>query len=390
MQKIFSDSPKFMSQVQKNKTKRMWSSVLAPVLALTFSIAFSSAEARLHGSNVRLAQNEISPEPAKISAAPSAAASPAKVETAINAKAEKATEKPVDDKLTADLKSQCQKHFPGIIQAEVRAACVSAGSEFERLGKLGQSLVQTRCRLNYGEEPRLVMACMIGAKISADLMANSDDFKKRLQLCAENYPVHNEIDAFLQESCLTGVHLSDFMKPEGQARFETCAQITPERSFIGPCAVGLGLAQSQQAKVTPASQNRLCEKYFNLNRFHKGYRACLGAFALTDNLPEKYPDAIKNCANISSEANNDTERAACLVGLSIYRHLLKEDDVHKRYQKCGDNKVTYQDRDFLACLTAASLLDFTDKNGAEVGCREVFKELKSHSRGDCVNSLSLF
>jgi hypothetical protein len=35
-------------------------------------------------------------------------------------------------------------------------------------------------------------------------------------------------------------------------------------------------------------------------------------------------------------------------------------------------------------------LDFTDKSGAESGCREVFKELKSRSRGDCVNSLSLF
>jgi len=319
-------------------------------------------------------------------------AEPAKPETpsAAPTSHQAKTESKVNERLANDLKQNCQRHFPGLIQAEVRMACISAGADYERLGQLGRTLAQTRCRLSYGEEPRLVMACLIGTKIADELVNGSESFKKKLQLCGENYPVHNEIDAFLQESCLTGVHLPDLMKTDGRARFESCAQITPERSFIGPCAVGLSLAQEPASKVTPASQNKLCEKYFNLNRFHKGYRACLSAFSLAPELPAKTSEAIKSCGNVVSEANNDTERAACLVGLSIYRHLLQDDDIHKRYVKCGDNKVTYQDRDFLACLTAASLLDFTDKNGAEAGCREVFKELKSHSRGDCVNSLSLF
>jgi hypothetical protein len=298
-----------------------------------------------------------------------------------------------DDRLSIDLKQNCQRHFPGQIQAEVRAACASAGNDFERLGKLGSSLAQTRCRLQYGEEPRLVMACLIGTNVADELGRSLDGYKRKLQLCAESYPVHNEIDAALQESCLTGVHLPSIMKTDGHERFEACGKITPERSFIGPCAVGLSLAQeltANTAKVDPVSQNKMCEKFFNLNRFHKGYRACLSARSLAPELPAKYGEAIKGCANIMSEANNDIERAACIVGLSIFRHLQKHDDVNKHYQKCGDNKVTYQDRDFLACLTAASLLDFTDKNGAESGCREVFKELKSRSRGDCVNSLSLF
>lgn len=295
-----------------------------------------------------------------------------------------------EERLTAELKQNCQRHFPGLIQSEVRSACVSASTDFERLGKIGRTLAQTRCRLNYGEEPRLVMSCLIGTKITEEILSGTEAYQKKLQLCAENYPVHNEIDAFLQESCLTGIHLPELMKTDGRARFESCAQITPERSFIGPCAVGLSLAQEAGSKVTPANQNKLCERYFNLKRFHKGYRACLNAISIAPEVPARYGEAIKSCSNVVSEANNDTERAACLVGLSIFRHQLNDEDIHRRYQKCGDNKVTYQDRDFLACLTAASLLDFTDKNGAEAGCREVFKELRSRSRGDCLNSLNLF
>ncbi len=294
------------------------------------------------------------------------------------------------EKLLGDLKRNCERHFSGLIQSEVRAACVSAGRDFARLGKLGHTLVQTRCRLNYGEEPRLVMACLVGSTVAEDLNAGQEGFKKKLQLCAENYPVHNEIDEVFLESCLTGIHIPDLMKVDGQERFEACSQITPERSFIGPCAVGLSLAQDAELKVAPASQNKMCDQYFNLNRFHKGYRACLNARSLAPVLPTTYGEAIKGCKNVESEVNNDTERAACLVGIAIYRHLARQDDISKRFQKCGDAKVTYQDRDILACLTAASLLDFTDKSGAEIGCKEVFKELKSGSRGDCMKSVGLF
>lgn len=289
-----------------------------------------------------------------------------------------------------EVKLNCDRHFPGQLQSEVRTACASASRDFVRLGKLGKTLAQTRCRLNYGEEPRLAMSCLIGAKIADSINTQQDGFKKNLQLCSENYPVHNVIDEVLLESCLTGIYMPSLMKLSGKERFDACAEITPERSFIGPCAVGLSLAQDPDLKVAPASQNKLCDQYFNLNQFHKGYRACLNSRSLAPQVPSKFSDAIKGCANVVSEANNDTERAACMVGLSIYRHLANQDDVGKRFQKCGDSKVTYQDRDILACLTAASLLDFTDKTGAESGCKEVFKELKSHSRSDCLKFINLF
>jgi hypothetical protein len=109
-------------------------------------------------------------------------------------------ERKPDDKFTAEIKRECERHFPGLIQSEVRAACSSSAVDFTGLGK---GLVETRCRLNYGEEPRLVMACLIGASVTNDIAASRDEFKKKLQLCSEYYPVHNEIDAFLQESCLS-------------------------------------------------------------------------------------------------------------------------------------------------------------------------------------------
>ena len=297
------------------------------------------------------------------------------------------------DPFLNDLKQHCARHFPGLIQGEIRMACLAAGQDFARLGK---SLVQTRCRLNYGEEPRLVMACLVGSAIADDVVAKKDDFKKKLQLCAEHYPMHTEIDAFLQEGCLTGIHISDLMisnlaSDSGALRADVCRKITPERSFIGPCAVGMSFAQDLASAVAPGQMNKSCEQYFDHSRFHAGYRACLVARSLGPDLPTKYADALKSCRVLVSEADvNDTESAACFVGLDIYRHLQKQDDIAKRFQKCGTSKVNYAERDILACLTAASLLDFADKNGADNGCREVFKTAKNRSRTDCVNSLGQF
>lgn len=316
--------------------------------------------------------------PARATQTPTAAASP---EPAKTVKIDK-------ERFMAELTRNCERHFPGLIQSEVRTACISSANEHQRLGR---QLVETRCRLNYGDEPRLVMACMIGASIGDDLAHGREDFKQKLQLCAETYPVHNEIDAFLQESCVTGTHVPELMKIEGKAHFEACSKITPERSFLGPCAVGLGLVlEDQKSNASPAQHNKICEQYFNLRRFHKGYRACLNARGLTAESARKVNDALKACGDILSETNNETEQAACLVGLTIHRKLTNREDVTQRFQKCGENKVTYQDRDFLACLTAASLLYYTDKSGAQTGCREVFKNSKSRNRGDCINSLNLF
>jgi len=235
------------------------------------------------------------------------------------------------------------------------------------------------------------MSCLIGASIASDLVSGHQEFKRKLQLCAETYPVLNEIDAFLQESCLTGVYIPEWMESDRNPdRAALCAQITPERSFIGPCAVGLSLIQDDITTVPPTKLSTSCAQYFDSTRFHKGYRACVNARSLAPQMNAKVGEVIKSCSSISSEAGNETERAACFVGLNLYKHLIKKEDISARFQKCGSNKVTYQDRDFLACLTAGSLLDFTDKPGAESGCREIFKEAKSHGRADCASSLSLF
>jgi hypothetical protein len=285
----------------------------------------------------------------------------------------------------SEQKKNCDRHFPGLIQGEIRNACSSATEGLSKYGKLG---AEVRCRLDYGEEPREVMACLIGVDIAEDLAAKKDEFKKKLQLCAEQYPMHVEIDAFLQEACLTGVHLPNLLgeKP----RLGLCAQITPERSFQGPCGVGLSLSQNDAESVEPSKQNKLCEQYFDHRKFHSGYRACLNARALALNWTGKVADIIKTCSESVAESDSDTTRAACMVGASVYQQLLTNKDSSARFQKCGENKVSYQERDFLACLTAASLLDFTDKNGAEAGCKDVFRTAKGRGRGDCLNSLSLF
>lgn len=307
--------------------------------------------------------------------------------------------KEATEKLSLQLKPECDRHFPGLIQAEVRTACSSAAEFF---GRYGKTLSEANCRLEYGEDPRLTMACLIGATVSDDLQAKREDFKKNLQLCAEYYPKHTEIDAFFQESCLIGVYLPRVLRPGDKPRLETCSQITPERSFLGPCAVGLSLAQeTQNTKLVgdskpqpvpsaPSQQNEMCEKYFDHVKFHTTYRACLNARSAALEWTGRYADVIKNCSAVVSDGNSDNEKAACLVGASIYRHLSNKEDITQKFQKCGDNKVSYQDRDFLACLTAASLLDFTDRQSAQSGCRDIFKNPRTRSRNDCANSLALF
>jgi hypothetical protein len=296
--------------------------------------------------------------------------------------------KPKDDPLTAQVRKECARHFPGSTQGELRTSCVSSVPSLQTLGK---SLAETKCRVTYGLEPRTALSCLIGVAIADDIAAKREDYKKKLQLCAEQYPQYTEIDAFLQESCLTGVHLPELITVGSQNRlFETCAQISPERSFLGPCAVGLSLAQGMAQVILPNQQNKLCEQYFDHRKFHLTYRACLNATSVAIVSGANANELIKNCENILSDPGNDNERAACIVGTNIHRALTKQEDLSKRFQKCGENKVSYEDRDVLACLTASSLLELTDRSGATVGCKDIFKAPKNSSRSDCLNSMGLF
>lgn len=232
------------------------------------------------------------------------------------------------------------------------------------------------------------MACLIGVAIADDINGARGDFKRKLQLCSEQYPQHTEIDAFLQESCLTGIHLPELLPALSQEPYASCEQLSAERSFIGPCAVGLSLVNTPVGTGGPNDQNLTCEKYFDHKKFHLTYRACLNARSVSVEDSKKVDEVIKDCANIVSDPGNDNERAACLIGSNIHRSLERKQDVAKRFSKCGTNKVTYDDRDTLACLTAASLVDMVGKGPATDGCKTVFKEKKSTSRGDCLNAVS--
>ncbi len=316
---------------------------------------------------------------------PSPSASPAFSPSAISTPVSPKSSSVAEPKAQNELERNCALHFPGRIQGELRAACSSATLKFTGAEK---GLAQTRCRLSYGEEPRAVMACLIGVSTADDISNQRSDFKRKLQLCAEQYPQHTEIDAFLQESCLTGIHLPDLLPSLSQQPYDSCAQLSPERSFIGPCAVGLSLVKEMTSNIVASQQNKLCEQYFDHKRFHLTYRACLNARSVAVEGSTKVDDVIRDCSNIVSDPGNDNERAACLIGSNIHRSLEKKLDVNKRFQKCGSAKVSYADRDVLACLTAASLLDMVGRGPAEVGCKTVFKEAKSSSRSDCLGSLS--
>lgn len=344
-------------------------------LAITLTSALVCGAATVSTSVVEAqsAPSSASPSP---SASPSA--SPSSTPKATASPAPTATPKKV-----SELEKNCALHFPGRIQGELRTACSSASTKFSSSEK---GLAQTRCRLNYGEEPRAVMACLIGVSMADDLNASRGEFKRKLQLCAEQYPQHTEIDAFLQESCLTGIHLPDLLPALSAQPYDSCAQLSPERSFIGPCAVGLSLVNDTESAGN--SQNKLCEQYFDHRKFHLTYRACLNARSVAVEGSTKIEDVIRDCSNIVSDPGNDNERAACLIGSNIHRSLEKKLDVGKRFNKCGTNKVSYEDRDVLACLTAASLLDMVGRGPAGVGCKTVFKQPKTSSQSDCLNSLS--
>ena len=286
----------------------------------------------------------------------------------------------------AQIKNHCARHFPGLIQSNVRAACAAAAKWYFKFERSGAGV---NCRLTYGEEPREVMACFVGLEITAASDLGKDDFKKRLQLCAEQYPAHTEIDAILQESCLSGIYMATVLPTK--TTFATCAQISPEKSFVGPCGVGLSLAQLAQdlnSPIAPNKQNQICEQYFDHRQFHTGYRACLNGRSAAQEQSSGVREILTNCAAVTSDT--DIEKAACFVGASIYRHLVKQDDVETKFKKCGNSKVSYEDRDFLACLTAASLTDYGSRGAAESGCKEIFKAPKNSARQNCVKSLGLF
>jgi hypothetical protein len=312
------------------------------------------------------------------------------------------------------IKKACDAHYPSRLQADVRAACAFGA---QALARSRRKSAQVQCRLSFGASARATMACLIGATIAEDLAANKTSFDAKRLACAAHYPAHTEVDIYLQESCLTGAYMPRTLaKSDGRI----CREITPERSFIGPCATGVSLATNPPAlapapgaaapsaektddpsdasngargagaEPEPDPHNRLCDRYFDHRQLHQGYRACLSARGYFVGAGGKLADVLASCDQIVSDSQSDVEKAACVVGASISRTLASGLVTNPRFQKCGKEKVSYEERDVLACLTAASFLDFGTKGDAERACKALFAGKKSASRGDCERAVGLF
>ncbi len=291
-----------------------------------------------------------------------------------------------------DQKKACDRYYTGKIQAGIRRSCQVGGILVDRYLERLPSVAETGCRLQYGEEPGETYGCLIGTKIARELEKGTSRYLNDLQLCSESYPVRTELDTYLLESCLIGIHAQSFTVSAG--RFELCKAITPERSFLGPCAVGASLNSSLAGTATAAaaspSHRVLCEKYFDHLRFHMGYRNCLNARAVSlagETKPLTLDEIRSRCDTIVSDNGNDHERGACVIGAVLLETQRKGTPL-SRFEGCGVNQVRYEDRDVLGCLAAGSFLTYANANTADRLCREVFRDKKSLARSGCINSIA--
>lgn len=311
-----------------------------------------------------------------------------------------------------DQKKQCDALYRGKIQAGIRRACYLGGSFTDSYFEKTPAVAETACRLQYGEEPGETFACLIGTRVAREVAQKSSgsasgsnsEFLKAFQLCSEVYPMRTELDSYLLESCLIGIYVPTLT---GKApRFDLCTTVTHERSFYGPCTVGVSLAHeskiftgeakapSETTTIAP-SHRALCEKYFDHLRFHLGYRSCLNARAVKSSLLERAQtvDEIRNrCDAVVSDPANDHERGACLVGAALMDSILSAKPV-SIFDGCGVKQVRYEDRDFLGCLAAGSILFFKKMNissslSPDRTCKEVFRDRKSQALAGCLNSIS--
>ncbi|MDX9731273.1 MAG: hypothetical protein RBT63_05830 [Bdellovibrionales bacterium] len=290
-------------------------------------------------------------------------------------------------------KKTCDRYYAGLIQAGIRRACTVGGVLVDRYLDQPNRVAEAGCRLQYGEEPGETFACMIGTKIARELQNKTSQYLTDFQLCSESYPVRTELDTFLLESCLTGIHARSFMVP--LQRFELCQSITQERSFQGPCSVGAALYQDPQAasatsKATAIAHRTQCEKYFDHLRFHMGYRSCLNAQAVSpgnESEPLTLDEIRRRCDRIVSDNGNDHERGACVIG-AVLLETRKKGGSTAIFDACGVNQVRYEDRDVLGCLAAGSFLSYSNVPTADRLCREIFRDRRSLARTGCINSIA--
>jgi hypothetical protein len=303
-------------------------------------------------------------------------------------------------------KKVCDINFPSRMQESARTACQAGATSFAKSGSpdVAHAAAVNQCASDYRDDSRLKNLCNIGVWSQQDRSENKNTYRDLLKLCQDYYPAQSEIDFYLQESCLIGAYLSRMPSIKTNSLL-ACRTVSTERAFLGPCGAGLSLAvdakrlnDSHGDTSALGEQNKTCLKYFDSKVFHTGYRACLNARELSLHWTGRLRDVLHDCGEIVSDNTGDTERAACMIGASIYHGLSQnlgkaadaKHDANPRFAKCGESKVTYQEGEFLSCLTAASLLDFGDHGQAQHACKEIFHSKKSKNRGHCSNSLGLF
>lgn len=277
-------------------------------------------------------------------------------------------------------KKMCESHFASPTQKSGQSACLNGTAFFQ---KEGREQATASCREKHNVSRRDDLACRIGIGLAEELSRASDLDKNKLAICQELYPIVTALDAYFQEACLAGAYATNSNE---KANLDTCQNLSRDRSFVGPCAAGLSATLGfDNSKSSLAEHHKVCLQYFDKTQFHTGYRACLNSRAVLLLSGSSKTSVIKQCDLFSSNNKSETERAACIVGASISKSISEGKNLPTRFQTCGDGKVTYQDKNFLACLTAASLLEFMDKPKARKACKSVFDSRKSKSRGQCAN-----
>ena len=369
----------------------------ATILIVVFVFNLFSIAAHAADEGAKLPEPSAKVEP---TATPSPSPTPIVIQATPTPEPPPAPAPKKNSKWLDDQKKACDRYYTGKIQAGIRRSCQVGGVLVDRYLEQPTRVAETGCRIQYGEEPGETYACLIGTKIAHELEKGTSRYLSDLQLCSESYPVRTELDTYLLESCLIGVHAQSFAAPA--ARFELCKAITPERSFLGPCSVGASLntanatpgataSTTKPAAVAGPSHRVLCEKYFDHLRFHMGYRSCLNARAVSpagEAKPLTLDEIRSRCDTIVSDNGNDHERGACVIGAVLLETQRKGTPL-TMFDACGVNQVRYEDRDVLGCLAAGSFLSYSNANTAERLCREVFREKKSLARSGCLNSISV-
>lgn len=286
---------------------------------------------------------------------------------------------------TESFKEICKTHFATETQSSGAIACVQGATASQKDGAVK---AVDSCKEKFVLSNRDELSCRIGIGVAQDLSRNPELDKNKLKTCQELYPVVTALDAYFQEACLAGAYS---VAPNTKVDIKICQSLSNDRAFIGPCVSGMSAAMNADAtKGSVIDQNKVCLQYFDKTQFHTGYRACLNSHALFVISESSKTSVVKQCDLFTSNNKSETERAACIVGASIAKASSESKPLPSRFQTCGEGKASYQDRDYLACLTAASLLDFMDKSKARSACKTVFASKKNKSRGQCSNYIDKF